>query len=124
MSIGDLYVLVSGKRDYDDYEHFSAIMDDYVAKYGKFIIVEGGAKGADALAKRYAIEHKMNFIEFPADWKKHGNAAGPIRNAQMVEFIKDRNSMAVFFWDGRSRGTKNCLSYARLMKIKCDVVHI
>ena len=73
-------------------------------------IVEGGARGTDALAKRYALERGFILKEFPADWDKYGKAAGSIRNSEMMEFVKGmEHRAAVFFWDGRSKGTGDCL---------------
>lgn len=61
----------------------------YIAK-GKqpFLIVSGGNNGADGLAKRYAEDHNINYKQVPANWKKHGRAAGPIRNSEMLEKYK------------------------------------
>ena len=67
-------------------------------------IVEGGARGTDALAKRYATEHGIKCHEFSALWDMHGMSAGPIRNSEMVKFISGKNSKAVFFWDEEFSG--------------------
>lgn len=49
------YVLVSGKRDF-----ICKIMDKSLARINDYItIVEGGARGTDALAKRYAIKLRI-----------------------------------------------------------------
>lgn len=119
------YVLVSGKRDFTDYVRFQNILDESLAHINdRIIIVEGGAKGADALAKQYAIERHYEFIEFPADWDKYGKAAGVIRNDEMVNFIKDKSCKALFFWDGQSRGTGDCLRRAKRAGIKCEINYI
>ena len=52
-------------------------------------------------------------LEFPAHWSEHGKAAGIIRNQEMVDFIKDKDCKAIFFWDGASRGTGDCLNRAK-----------
>ena len=119
------YVLVSGKRDFTDYIVFRCILDKSLASINdNIIIVEGGARGTDALAKQYAIEHHYEFIEFPADWDKYGRAAGIIRNDEMVNFIKDKTCKAFFFWDGQSRGTGDCLRRAKRAGIKCGIYYI
>ena len=119
------YVLVSGKRDFTDYIVFRCILDKSLASINdNIIIVEGGARGTDALAKQYAIEHHYEFIEFPADWDKYGKAAGIIRNDEMVNFIKDKPCKALFFWDGQSRGTGDCLRRAKRAGIKCGIYYI
>lgn len=48
-------------------------------------IIHGDAKGADRLAKRWAEYYGVDQEPFPADWRKHGYAAGPIRNRQMLD---------------------------------------
>ena len=45
----------------------------------------GGAKGADSLAGEWANRHGYVVQVFPADWNKHGKAAGPIRNQEMID---------------------------------------
>ena len=116
------YVLVSGKRDFTDYDRFCEVLDKSLKDISDEIeIVEGGARGTDALAKRYAVEHGIKCHEFSALWDMHGMAAGPIRNFEMVKFISEKKCKAVFFWDGKSKGTGDCLKKARKAGIKCEV---
>ncbi len=49
-------------------------------------VVSGGAPGADAGGELYAKDHCLTVTRFPADWRTHGKAAGPIRNRQMAEY--------------------------------------
>ena len=59
----------------------------------KITIVEGGAKGADKLAERYARERGYGLVVKPADWSKGGTlkypqsdkSAGPRRNREMAK---------------------------------------
>lgn len=60
-------------------------------------------------AKRLGLELKV----FPADWKKYGRAAGPIKNKEMLEYILEGDPIVVAFWDGQSRGTKDMISKAK-----------
>jgi len=87
-------VLVCGGRDYDDWDtlHYTLynIFDDGVRNLNEtFTIVEGGAIGADFLARAWgkymSIEFPVVVEEYPADWKTHGKAAGFIRNQQMLD---------------------------------------
>ncbi len=76
-------------------------------------IVSGGATGIDSCAKemtdnKFATDYfsqkiKGKFTEFPANWEKHGKAAGPIRNREMAEY----GDALLLIWDGESRGSKN-----------------
>ena len=82
-------------------------------------IVSGGANGADTLAKRYAIEHSLNYKEYLPDWKTYGKRAGFIRNQDIID-----NSDFVFaFWDGASAGTKNSIDLAKLNKTPTLIIY-
>lgn len=116
------YVLVSGKRDFTDYERFCKVLDESLSGMTDDIeIVEGGASGTDTLAKRYALERGLSCREFAALWDVNGRAAGPIRNSEMVTFVSGHECKAVFFGDGKSRGTGDCLQKARRAGINCEV---
>jgi len=52
-------------------------------------IITGGATGADACAHRWALDRRIPSKIVRAEWKKYGKAAGPIRNARMLEFKPD-----------------------------------
>ena len=119
------YVLVSGKRDFDDFKSFSRVLDQSLSDVSDEIeIVEGGAQGTDALARRYAEEKKLRCREFRADWDQHGKAAGPKRNSEMVKFVAAQDSKAIFFWDGKSSGTGDCLRKANRAGIPCEVFEV
>lgn len=49
------------------------------------VLIQGGAPGADYMAKVWAQENGIKVIEYLANWKKYGKKAGPLRNAQMIE---------------------------------------
>lgn len=99
-------ICIAGGRDFADYNVLANVVDLILAEMDASpTIVSGCAKGADSLGERYALERGLNVLPFPADWKKHGRAAGPIRNAQMA----DEADMLVVFWDGASRGTRNMI---------------
>lgn len=49
-------------------------------------VVSGGAPGADRCGETWAQASQIPVKRFPADWKTHGRAAGPIRNAQMAAY--------------------------------------
>ena len=72
------------------------------------LIIEGGAKGADAMAAEYARNHGIRFATVNPNWDRHGKAAGPIRNADML----DLNPTMVIAFPG-GRGTANMVKQAR-----------
>ena len=99
-------VLVSGSRSFTDYKLLKDRLEYYTFELYDFAIITGGCpKGADALAAKFAFQERYLYLPIEADWDKHGKKAGPIRNQEIVNFC----SVAVFFWDGRSPGTADCL---------------
>ena len=73
------------------------------------MIISGGAPGTDALAKKYAIQNKIKFLEFPPDYKKFGDKAKHIRDKLIVEECDE----LIAFWDGECEGTKYTMDYAK-----------
>jgi predicted Rossmann-fold nucleotide-binding protein len=49
------------------------------------LLLHGGARGADAAIARAARQLGWPVAALPADWRRHGRAAGPIRNRQLLE---------------------------------------
>lgn len=83
-------------------------------------IISGGAKGIDTLAAKYAKEKNISLIEFLPDYKKNGRAATFIRNRAIV----DNATIVVAFWNGKSKGTKYTLDYARKKDKRIIVISI
>ena len=111
-------IIVCGGRHFEDYTRLKAIMKDYLDKNviapTDVEIVSGHCQGADMLGERYAEEHGCALTVFPAEWKKYGRAAGPIRNKQMVDSIANAKKKAVIaFVSENTRGTKNTVAYAK-----------
>ena len=84
--------------------------------------MSGHARGADTLAEMYVEEKGIKIEVFPPEWKKYGKAAGPIRNKQMLECVKEFNPIVIAFWNGQSRGTKNTVLTARKMGIEPIII--
>lgn len=105
-------VLVCGGRDFTDQAFLNTILDLYHAKCKFELVIEGGAKGADSLARTWAIMNKIGYSEFKADWDSFGRAAGSIRNRLMLEESKPDLVLA---FPGHS-GTANMINQARLKK--------
>lgn len=80
-------------------------------------VVHGGAPGADRWGKRWANSRKLPITEYPADWKQHGRAAGPIRNGEMANYA----DALVLVWDGKSRGSRDMLEKAQAKGLRVFV---
>ena len=90
-------------------------------------IVSGGAKGVDSLGEKYAKQAGINLVIFPANWKAHGKAAGPIRNERMALYAAEDSSRPgalIAIWDGESRGTANMISHAKSVGLKIFVLRV
>ena len=98
-------VLICGGRTFSDYEWLSSVLD----QVGPKSIIQGAAPGADSLAGRWAYRRQIFQRIFPADWKKHGRSAGPIRNQQML--TEGQPTMVVAFPGGP--GTAHMVRIAR-----------
>jgi len=103
-----LNIAVTGGRTYDNYTELSQSLDQAInqlnpAEGTNINIIAGGAKGADALAERYAKERNYGLTVKPADWDQYGDAAGPIRNKEMAELA----DVGVAFEGGK--GTRNMI---------------
>lgn len=100
-------LLVCGGRDFgtDSEEHdyifwkLHEVIQNEGLSFADVTIVQGGARGADSAAADFARMFYLPLEEFPADWDKHGKAAGAIRNQQMID--EGRPDLVVAFPGGR-----------------------
>lgn len=104
-------VVIAGGRNYTDYNEAEAFVDRCLEKLkgNEIIIVSGGCRGADTIGEKYAIKNGFRIERHPADWSKYGKSAGPIRNKAMA-VVAD---LVICFWDGKSKGTKSMIYYAK-----------
>jgi len=54
------------------------------------LLIHGNAKGADAAIAGAAYQLGWPCIGISADWLKHGKAAGPIRNGQLLQLAIEK----------------------------------
>ena len=105
-------IVIAGCRNYNNYSEAKEYIDFCISNIrinNDITIISGGANGADALGERYAQENNFPVEKYPADWKKYGKFAGPKRNKQMAEI----SDYVICFWDGKSKGTKSMIDFAR-----------
>ena len=114
-------LLIAGGRDFSNYDLLARRCAAYIAEncgVRKPTILSGCASGADSLGEQFAMEYQLQCRFFPAQWKKYGRAAGPMRNRQMAQAADG----AVVFWDGKSKGTRSMIGYLRQMGVPFEVV--
>lgn len=68
--------------------------------------------GGDVIGEWFAKELGVPVAEFPADWTRYGNGAGPIRNGEMADYASRVEGSAVIALPG-GPGTANMLKQAR-----------
>lgn len=85
-------VMVTGSRTWDDEvamrRTFNEVWTTRWLDTGprRPVLLSGACPtGADAIAERLWQAVGFEIVRFPAMWQKHGRAAGPARNAQMVD---------------------------------------
>jgi hypothetical protein len=111
-------VLITGSRDWDDSEPVRAALNNALSAIppGSYLMVIHGAcpTGVDTFASEWVKEMQAQcFPVFedphPANWFKHGKAAGPIRNQEMVDLGAD---ICFAFPAPGSKGTVHCMGAA------------
>ena len=117
-----MILIVTGGRDFNDVAYLWRCLDEIDGGGGIVCVVEGASDdvtgpyvGADYWAHQWALARGRATDRRHADWKKHGRAAGPIRNGSMLDDYP-KATLAVF---NGGRGTADCARQAmkRGMKI-------
>ena len=103
-------VVVCGGRNYHEPAQVRRELNRLYAVHHFTDLMQGGCPtGADRLAKEWAAtKPEIKRWECKAEWGKYGKAAGPRRNAQMVEWKPD---LVIAFPGGR--GTANMIKQAK-----------
>lgn len=112
-------ILVCGGRDYADRKNVFAYLDRLwreAAPLDALEVIQGGATGADALAREWCCARAVPYVNVPANWNLHGRAAGPLRNQKMLD--KYEPDLVLAFPGGR--GTADMVS--RAMKASVQVM--
>lgn len=107
-------LLVCGGRDYALQAQCWPFLDALLDVHGVEELCHGGAAGADELARLWAHARSVKNVEYPANWKRDGRAAGPIRNKWMLDdFGPD---LVVAFAGGK--GTGHMVQTARAVGVE------
>jgi len=113
-------ILICGDRNWTDYD----AIDKFVKALPKgSVIIQGMCRGADLMARKAALKYGFEVEDYPADWDKHGKAAGVIRNTQM---LVDGKPDAVYAFHPditKSKGTRNMMWQAARQGILAMIVN-
>ena len=77
-------------------------------------VIHGGARGADYVMGEIAKAAGLPVSIYPADWRKHGKKAGPIRNQLMLD---DGKPDCVLAYPG-GRGTADMVRRAKVAGVR------
>ncbi len=114
-------ILVTGSREWTDMpavlSRLQAVRD--AIEPGELVVIHGDAPGLDRIADRCAMAMgATRALAMPAQWDKHGKAAGAMRNSEMVKVLIALRRCgyechALAFPLPNSRGTWDCVKQAR-----------
>src|SRR3989344_2955278 len=110
-------ILICGSRNLHIW--MMKVVEDILDQYDpeSCIIIQGHARGADAVAFNEAIMRCFITVCVPANWNKNGKAAGPIRNRRMIAWGKPDVVYALFesseCRDSGKGGTSNMVKQAK-----------
>jgi hypothetical protein len=141
-------VLVCGSRTWRDWRPIFTVLGGLLADamndFDDLTVIQGGQVttdsdtgqryGADYIASHFfdgpcesdevgthAAHGFVNHERYPADWQKHGRAAGPIRNKQMLEEGKP-DLVVAFSEQPITKGTQNMVDLAKAAGVPVWVV--
>lgn len=86
--------------------------------YGQ--ILTGGANGVDVLAEKWARQHGIEVLIYKPQYEVYGGKYAPI---QRDKDLVNASDIVIAFWDGKSKGTKFTIDYARELGVP-TVVHL
>lgn len=125
-----MLILITGSRETKDEKTVYSYLDAMWEKYGDDLnLLHGGARsGVDNMVAKWAKERlfpKGRVWAFPPEYDKYpGRLAPKFRNRDMVDQQPDH---VQGFWitaDGGSGGTANCITWAVLRGIHCEVTEL
>ena len=111
-------VLVTGGRHYADRERVYEELDKLLESVAESVlIIQGGASGADRLARGWANERSQQTCTFPYP-SGHGRSGGPFRNSWMFRAI-DVDFVLAF---PGGKGTEDTVRRARILGKDLEVI--
>ena len=132
-------VIIAGSRNFNNYALLKSELDKLFNE--PFIIVSGGAKGADTLGELYAKEKGYEVERHLAKWNDlsvancrikynsygpYNAMAGHNRNQEMLNSILENKDggCVVAFWNGKSKGTENMIAITKKSGVSLHIIKI
>ena len=111
-------VLVCGGRDYEDCERLWWELGCLHIQHPITLIITGGARGADSLARLWAESHNVASITYEAQSTRRVRVTSPLRNRLLLE--EGKPDLVVAFPGGYA--TADCVTQARALGIEIRMV--
>ncbi len=116
-----MIVAVAGSRGFYDYSVVKRELDKFHQTRGISVLVHGDCiRSPDILADKWARQNRVYRVPVPAEWQKHGKAAGPIRNADLIAIC----DVLIAFWNGTSSGTRDIINQAKQTMTEIFVIRV
>lgn len=81
-----MHIIVCGGRRYSDRTIVFGALDAIHRLTPVSLVIHGGCSGADEIAHDWARRREVFEMACYAPWRARGDAAGPWRNAKMLEY--------------------------------------
>jgi hypothetical protein len=112
-------VMVSGSRDWVwDSVIRKALNEEWT--HHNMRLIQGAARGADLMARSYALNKNWEIVDYHPNYTDFGKAATHIRNLEMVNQKPD---IALFFVRDMSSGTMTTLEKVVKARIKFRIFY-
>jgi hypothetical protein len=114
-------ILVTGSRNYTSRKSIKDALERWTqgTAWRDITLVHGDCPtGADAIANSIAVQKGWKIERYPAQWHKHGKAAGPLRNGEMADAGAD---VCLAFPTADSKGTLDMIKKAKAADIPVNI---
>lgn len=120
-----IVLTITGSRTYNNASEFAKMIKELEEQTGKKVVMiqQGGARGADSIARQYAFDNGLSSNQYDADWTGKGLKAGVVRNSTMLKGLMSHEyagneKIVMAIYDGEvSRGTSDMLKKSMLAGI-------
>lgn len=117
---------IVGSLDFNNYLQFVTHVNNTIMELWKTQgvivseVVSGGARGADTMARVYALENSIPMIEFYPYYELYGRKAPLFRNTEIV----DQSDILIAFPTSSSRGTWDSVRKAKKKLIPVYIYYV
>jgi hypothetical protein len=113
-------VLVTGSRDWTDGRAIYDALDRFNGAEERIeVVIEGGAMGADRIARQWGRGRGLPVLTIEANWTFYDKSAGPVRNGWLLKY--GQPDLVLAFPLPQSRGTWDMVKQAMMARVKVSV---